>query len=702
MGIFARISIKSFLTALIAILIVSLTIQSVINVANTYEESKKIELVNMANKISDLVLTASGYQAKERGNTATALSSGGAADPVIMQNIKDTRSNGDELIKAAYALADELVKKDSGSTFPAALKKALEKYSALEAGRIRVDERFNGGNESLSAGEWIETATSLIEANAELRFAAISASSSREPLMEAVRLNLELKQAVWLVSEYAGRERAIISGFVTTGKPMDDKTVEKLNTFRAIVELNIKPILRLKESGVNEEIKDSIDKMEKVFLGSFSEVRRSIYDSAKTGEYPMSGRDWIARSTEAIDTTLQVSAAVGKLVNDGYADMSAAKVKMAASIAVLALIICLGAGSILIIKKKVLSPMGYLKDAMLGIENTGDLGMKIEVKSDDENGQMAKTFNSMIGKFHDVIKEIRSSTDQLASASEELTSSAVLIANGSQAQGSKAAQVSVAAQEMSATIIEVTRNVGGAASAAREARDVAEKGGEIVARTIDSMDGISKTAKESSFIITNLGERSKEIGNIVNVIDDIADQTNLLALNAAIEAARAGEQGRGFAVVADEVRKLAEKTMKATKEIGAMIKAMQNETGRAITSMESEVVAVNSGAALAKAAGDSLREIVAKVGVVTSMIEQISTASEQQSAATEQISGDMETVASVITETSASSRQIADASQEIAELASRLKDKIEIFKIGRENEKGPENLINLRNYSVAV
>ncbi|MBE7414746.1 MAG: hypothetical protein HS130_05745 [Deltaproteobacteria bacterium] len=189
--------------------------------------------------------------------------------------------------------------------------------------------------------------------------------------------------------------------------------------------------------------------------------------------------------------------------------------------------------------------------------------------------------------------------------------------------------------------------------------------------------------------MSKLGSRSEEIGNIISVINDIADQTNLLALNAAIEAARAGEQGRGFAVVADEVRKLAEKTMKATKEIGVMITAMQEETGKAISSMEHEVKAVEKGVKLATAAGQSLHEIVEKVGAVTSRMHQVAAAAEQQSTTTDQISGDVATMANVITDTSASAQQIARASEEIAELATGLKSKVEVFHTSnkrRENE----------------
>ena len=291
--------------------------------------------------------------------------------------------------------------------------------------------------------------------------------------------------------------------------------------------------------------------------------------------------------------------------------------------------------------------------------------------------------------MYGIIREIRSSTELLASSSDELSASAVQIAGGTRSQSAKASQVSTSAQELSASIIDVAKNVSGVSEAAKEANTVAVKGGQIVTRTIKAMNGISGTARESSRIIATLGGRSDEIGNIINVIDDIADQTNLLALNAAIEAARAGEQGRGFAVVADEVRKLAEKTMKATKEIGSMIKAMQDETKKAIDSMEAEVRAVEEGVMLAQEADGALREILAKGDVVTSMVHHITTATEQQSAATGQISGDIESVVNVIDETSSSAQQIARASEEIAELALRLKSTVEMFRIEGAPGKAP-------------
>lgn len=687
-GFLRRISIKTFLMGTVSVLVLLLTAMSVNNVWDTYKQSKETKRMDMANELADHVLAASGFEAKERGVTVIALNSDTAADASVIQKLQDVRSKGDQELKEAADLARALLAADSSnSLLRLSLDRVEQLKSELESTRTTVDRELgHSGPKNYAAKDWIKFITSVIDTGAELRLTAFASNTSKNTLQEALRMNIELKQAVWLVSEYAGRERATLGNFVSSRKPLDPATSEKLNTFRAVVEINLRPILRLKDAtGTEAAVLKSVAKMEEVFLGRFNGVRESVYGAASTGKYPITGKEWVAASSEAIDSILEVSAAVGTMVDDKVMpEIDASKRAMAFSVITLAIILCLGAACLLVIKGKVITPMVYLNDAMTDIESTNDLTVKIDVKSEDESGQMATAFNRMIDKFHGIIKDIHSSIEHLASSSEELSASAVQIAGGTQSQSTKASQVSTASTEMSATIIEVAKNVSGAADAAKEASTVAVKGGEIVSRTIDSMDGIARSAKESSRIISTLGNRSQEIGNIVNVIDDIADQTNLLALNAAIEAARAGEQGRGFAVVADEVRKLAEKTMKATREIGDMIKAMQDETGKAIDSMECEVHAVEEGVKLAKDAGNSLKEIVAKVDVVTSMVHQITTATEQQSAATEQISGDIESVADVIRETSSSAQQIARASQEIAELATNLKSTVEVFKIAQD------------------
>ncbi len=695
MSIIRGLSIKNFLMGIVGLLVLILTIQSVMSFYTAYVDSKEIERTNIANRLADHVLTAAGEQAKERGFTATAIGAKTNVDASLLAMIKEARMKGNAEYAKATALAKVLREKDSGNEL---LKNTLTKqeriYSEVESARAVIDKGLGKDIVAYPAQDWVKLMTSLIESGAELRLSTLTANTGRKTLVEAMRLNLELKQAVWLVSEYAGRERAAIGNAIASKKPLDQPTLERLASFRAIVDLNLKPILRLKETpGVDPEILTAVSRMEALFLGGFDKTRQSVYSAASAGqgaEYPLTTEEWIRKSTEGIDSTLAVSTAISRVVDAKYADLAASKRNMIISTAVFSLIICLGLASLWIIKGKVVTPMRHLNGAINEIEKTGDLTLKIDMRSADESGQIAETFNRMISKFHAIIREIRASTESLASSSEQLSASATQIAGGSKSQSMKAAQVSTASQEMSTTIVEVAKNVSSAADAAREASAVAVKGGGIVTKTIESMSGIAATAKESSAIISSLGDRSKDIGNIIGVIDDIADQTNLLALNAAIEAARAGEQGRGFAVVADEVRKLAEKTMKATKEIGAMIKTMQDETGRAITSVENEVRAVTSGVNLAKDAGAALGEIVARVDVVTQMVHQITTAMEEQSAVTEQITGDIEAVAGVIDETTESSEQIAKASEEMARLAARLKSKVEEFKVSSaEAGEGP-------------
>ncbi len=419
-------------------------------------------------------------------------------------------------------------------------------------------------------------------------------------------------------------------------------------------------------------------------MGDKSLIRYVVPDIMKAGcvgchnSHPASiKRDWAVGDVRgAVEVTVPLDN-VEKALFAGFVKVL---------VIVMAIFAALIAITLYLVRKHITARIISFSDKFKKVEE-GDLSVRADIVASDEIGQMGIAFNNMISTFHDVVEDIHSTSAQLASSSEELSASSVQIAEGTKDQSSRASQVSTAAQEMNATLTEVVQNVSGASEAARGASDVAIRGGEMVTSTVDSMHGIADSAKESSVIISTLGSKSEEIGNIINVIDDIADQTNLLALNAAIEAARAGEQGRGFAVVADEVRKLAEKTMTATKEIGGMIQGMQEETKKAITSVENEVAVVESGVKLASDAGQSLGEIVEKVNEVSKMIEQVSTASEEQSAATDQISSDIDSMATVVNETSASDEQISKASQEIAELAVGLKANVEMFKISNAGTK---------------
>ena len=333
--------------------------------------------------------------------------------------------------------------------------------------------------------------------------------------------------------------------------------------------------------------------------------------------------------------------------------------------------------------KSITLPIVHIGDAASRVAG-GDFTRDLDVTTDDELGRLAASFNEMQGALRDTIKKIAETSAHVASASAQLSATAEQIARGASDQDSQAAQVATAMDEMSATVMEVARNSAQAADSSKEAASTANDGGGIVERTVNSMEKIAKTSEDTSRIINALGQSSDKIGEIVAVINDIADQTNLLALNAAIEAARAGEQGRGFAVVADEVRKLAERTTKATKEIASMIRTIQDDTTGAVSAMDEGGKDVTEGVALAREAGTALENIVGKVTTVTEMVQRIAAAAEEQSTASEQISGNVEAIANVVKQNASAAQESSTSAQELANLAQELQALVSRFDIGDE------------------
>lgn len=311
----------------------------------------------------------------------------------------------------------------------------------------------------------------------------------------------------------------------------------------------------------------------------------------------------------------------------------------------------------------------------------GDLTAAIESKSTNEVGQFMSSAKHMIEKLKTIIADLKSASSNIASASQELSASSEQMSRGVTEQSGRATQIATATNEMSQTVVDVAKNASSISSSSAETANIAKEGETIVNKSVEEVKAIADTVNESAKLMGSLGERSKQIGEIVNVIKDIADQTNLLALNAAIEAARAGEQGRGFAVVADEVRKLAERTAKATSEIGNMIGAIQEEMEKAVTSMQDGTKRVEVGVEFSARAGEALRKIVGSVSELQSMVQQIASATEEMSTASEQISGDIEAIANVSKETAVSSNQISQSSSDLSRLASNLNEVVKIFKV---------------------
>ncbi|WP_018702116.1 methyl-accepting chemotaxis protein [Anaeromusa acidaminophila] len=369
----------------------------------------------------------------------------------------------------------------------------------------------------------------------------------------------------------------------------------------------------------------------------------------------------------------------------------------------------LAVGVAAVISKRFVAPILTLRDAAEHIA-AGDLrSQEVAVQSQDELGQLAGSFADMSGKLRDLVVQVQRESQQVAAASEELTASAEQAAHAVQQVAGSVTEVAggadrqlTVAREATTEVDALAKELAGASKRASEVQksvaktsQAAESGGEAIGKAIRQMQALDTTVTHSAQVVAKLGERSQEIGQIVDTISGIAGQTNLLALNAAIEAARAGEQGRGFAVVADEVRKLAEQSQEAAGRIASLIGEIQGETGRAVEAMNKGTAEVKEGTVVAGQAGAAFEEIVSlirkaneEVAAITTAIEQtvngsgrIVHAVEDMQTVSRGTADQTQTVAAATEEQAASMEEIASSSRSLAHLAEELQVAVSRFKV---------------------
>lgn len=336
------------------------------------------------------------------------------------------------------------------------------------------------------------------------------------------------------------------------------------------------------------------------------------------------------------------------------------------------------------IQKSIMS----LLDEISGLAE-GDLTARAEV-TEDFTGAIADSFNEMAEQLSEVVKNVKDVTLQVISTSQDVSRSTENLAETSEMQAVQVGETIEAINEMSKSIQQVAENAGRSAGVSEQSTSHAKEGAEAVRATNRAMESIREHAQETARAIKRLGESSQEIGNIVQLINDIADRTSILALNASIQAAMAGDAGRGFAVVAEEVQRLAERSTDATKQIDTLIKNIQAEINEAGSSMEESIQRVVEGSRLADGARNKLQEIETVSTQLGELIQSISMASKQQAQASEEIAKTMEEVGEISSQTSAASRQTAVSMKSLAQMSSQLNESVSVFRLAEDQHRQPD------------
>ncbi|WP_394204194.1 methyl-accepting chemotaxis protein [Shewanella waksmanii] len=333
------------------------------------------------------------------------------------------------------------------------------------------------------------------------------------------------------------------------------------------------------------------------------------------------------------------------------------------------------------VARTIVSSSQLLARSIADIEANADLTQRTVLNSNDELGQVSSAFDRMLDKFQASIQGVSDTAKQLSGSASEVAQVTANTASSVHSQRQELNMVATAMNEMTATVVEVAKNANDAANAALQTDEQSQAGMQVVNNTVTTIVGLADEIEQAARVVQSLEHDSHQIGSILDVIKGIAEQTNLLALNAAIEAARAGEQGRGFAVVADEVRSLASRTQESTEEIQSMIEKLQNGTKQAVTVMADSRQHAEESVNHAKSAGDALSAISTAIATIKDMNTQIATAAEEQSAVSEEINTNIVNISHAADEAAAGAQQTSSESEHLAQMAQQLDNLVHEFRI---------------------
>ncbi|MDH3972810.1 MAG: methyl-accepting chemotaxis protein [Deltaproteobacteria bacterium] len=618
-------------------------------------------LSQLAVKISALVHETQ----KERGRTAGYLGSKGTR---FVSEISVQRS----LTDAKIASLKVFLKTFNGGKLSKEFKEAFDKgmvfLDVIEKKRNLVSEL------DLSAREAIGWYTDMNAAFLD-SIGFIGKISKNAELSTLITAYVNFLQG----KERAGIERAVMSSTFAA----DHFDPGMYSKFMSLVEAQ-NTYMRVFLGFAPAEQKEYYrSKLQGEYVSEVLRMRKVAIEKAATGSFGIAPGYWFKMITGKINLLKEVE---DKLSTDLYA--KAKEFRQNASLALVRYIIITVFAFLFaiiaayFINSGITTPVIMQRKSMEELASGGgDLTLRVDVAGSDEVAQASMAFNKFMDGLQEMIRDIKEAANSIASASEQISSSTEELAAGVDNQSRQSAEIGSAIEEMASSVQATFANSQKSLEVSKKTSETAARGGQIVSNTMEGMSRIEYAVSESSEKVQGLGERSRQIGKIVEVIKEIAAQTNLLALNAAIEANRAGEHGRGFEVVAEEIRKLAEKSADSTVRITEIVEEIQGDTSATVASMTGVTNEVSEGSKLSNDTGEALQHIINQVKETVDSIEMVAEASKQQAAVSDEVAVSMENIATIIKETAASSEEIAQTSQELARLGDNLRRLTERFKI---------------------
>ncbi|WP_181134233.1 methyl-accepting chemotaxis protein [Pseudomonas syringae group genomosp. 3] len=617
---------------------------------NLGDMRRAVTATAVAQKLSNVVTTLQ----RERGASGVFLGSGGKS---MQDKLKAFRQETEKAISEMRAQSTD------GIPGPDKVYRALDDLTAL---RLKVDTL--GINNTESSTRFTDVIKTLVGFSYSLE------ASIEDP--EILRGLSSLNQFVDM-KERAGRERVLLVQAFNQNRfdaPLLSRFSRNLGEFSGYLEAFQRWSPEVFKTKLN-------DVMQQPGSLEVARLQRLGFDTPMGDPLNVKPEDWFNLATSRIDLMAQVEAELGQNVVSLATDArSSAQSSLYVAVAtvVLMLIVVLWLASVIIRNIKV--AVVDVNRTLIAL-STRDLTARTRYVGKDEFGEISRNLDNMAQQISDVIRDIGSATAQVATAAEQSSAVALQTSQNVAQQRQGTDQVATAISEMSATVKDVARSTTDAAAMSQRVNTSTVQGKAEIENTISLIQGLSLQAEQTSQIIGELKGESNAISSVLDVIRGVADQTNLLALNAAIEAARAGEQGRGFAVVADEVRNLAKKTQESTVSIQNMIANLQSGSERAATSMQETLGKAQAGACSVVRAGELLEEIAEGIASISDRNIQVASAAEEQSLVAEEIHRNVDDINSLVIQVSAGAEQTAVTSRELARLAEQQQGLVGRFRV---------------------